>query len=95
MSVGGSHATILTTDKQLYCWGANSHGQLGLSNTQDVQVPTLNTCFESSGLPQTLSCGSNFTFLISDLNEIMVTGKLPFVVQAEESGEELDYITTF
>lgn len=41
-----------------------------------------------------MSCGTDFTFLISDVNEIMVSGKLPFMVQSENE-EEQDHIVTF
>ena len=41
-----------------------------------------------------VSCGSDFSFLISGVNEIMVTGKLPFMVQSETE-EDQDFIVTF
>jgi hypothetical protein len=41
-----------------------------------------------------ISCGNGFTFLISGLNEIMISGKLPFMVQNELEDEQ-DFIATF
>ena len=41
-----------------------------------------------------VSCGKQFTFLISAQNEILISGQLPFMVQ-DATGEESDFITTF
>lgn len=38
---GGSHACAVGDDGNLYCWGANNYGQLGLGDQASVSVPTL------------------------------------------------------
>ena len=93
VSLGQSHAALLTSDHQVYCWGANHKGQLGFNNTQNRHVPTLNTLLTDQDT-KIVSCGNDFTFLISGLNEIMIAGKLPFLVQTEQ-GHEQDFIATF
>jgi len=41
ISAGKSHALATTTDGQLYAWGANAHGELGLGDNQpNRSVPT-------------------------------------------------------
>ena len=42
-----SHAAILTEDNHCFFWGANSHGQLGLNDTEDRDQPTYNTMLET------------------------------------------------
>jgi len=37
----GKHALALTMDGQVYSWGANDRGQLGLGHTQDIRRPHL------------------------------------------------------
>ena len=77
---------MVDNDGKAYFWGANHKGQLGLGDTQNKARPTL---LDSSGVrTETVSCGDRFSFLISDANEIMIAGKLPFNVQIEEDGTE-------
>lgn len=37
--IAGMNAAIITTGNELYMWGANNSGQLGLGNTEDVEGP--------------------------------------------------------
>ena len=43
--VSGSHSQVfcyaVTTDDELYTWGSNNHGQLGLGDTNDRQTPVM------------------------------------------------------
>jgi alpha-tubulin suppressor-like RCC1 family protein len=41
VAVGSAHSLALTTSGQLYVWGFNSHGQLGLSHTESQTRPVL------------------------------------------------------
>ena len=41
VSVGKAHTCALHENGQVYCWGDNSDGQLGLGTSQSVSVPTL------------------------------------------------------
>ena len=61
-------------------------GQLGLTDTENRLEPFLNSFVAEQETTQ-VSCGNSFTFLISGVNEIMISGKLPFAVQNEQ-GEE-------
>jgi alpha-tubulin suppressor-like RCC1 family protein len=40
LSAGNHHTCGLTTDGALYCWGANSQGQIGDASTTDRPAPT-------------------------------------------------------
>ncbi len=39
IAVGSSHTCAITFDGQLYCWGANTSGQLGNTSNTDSSVP--------------------------------------------------------
>ena len=41
ISGGNDFSLLLTTEGNIYSFGNNSHGQLGLNNTNDVFIPTL------------------------------------------------------
>ena len=41
MHAGNSHACAITVSEQLYCWGWNGYGQLGLDQLVNRNVPTL------------------------------------------------------
>jgi len=40
VSTGGDHSCARTQTGDVYCWGHNNYGQLGLGNTTDRHVPT-------------------------------------------------------
>ena len=83
ISVGESHGALLTESHQVFFWGDNSSGQLGLNDTEGRAEPFLNSLMEGQKTTQ-VSCGNSFTFLISGVNEIMISGKLPFAVKNEQ-----------
>jgi alpha-tubulin suppressor-like RCC1 family protein len=41
VSAGGSHACLVTTDDEVWCWGANDNRQLGTAAPADVVSPVL------------------------------------------------------
>src|SRR5215208_4213979 len=44
VSVGGAHTCGIRLDGRLYCWGANSSGQLGIAQTRGQCVRGPATC---------------------------------------------------
>ncbi|MBU6152912.1 MAG: hypothetical protein KGP28_01295 [Bdellovibrionales bacterium] len=49
LSAGGQHFCAILDSGELWCWGNNSSGQLGLKNLKETAVPTL-VAFEDSRL---------------------------------------------
>ncbi|MFO0591245.1 MAG: hypothetical protein U0441_27105 [Polyangiaceae bacterium] len=37
---GNAHVCALLTSTELFCWGSNTHGQLGTGDTNDAPIPT-------------------------------------------------------
>ena len=40
MAMGEDHTCVINVDRDLYCWGDNSDGQLGTGNTNNRATPT-------------------------------------------------------
>ncbi|MDB5183793.1 MAG: hypothetical protein JWO07_474, partial [Candidatus Saccharibacteria bacterium] len=65
VSAGGSH-TCAISKNQLYCWGRNDNGQLGMGNTTSpILVPTLVTAFAGKRVTD-VSAGLNGTCAIAN-----------------------------
>lgn len=43
VSLGESHGALLTTTRDVYVWGTNSMGELGLDDTESRLEPCLNS----------------------------------------------------
>ncbi|KAL0272513.1 UNVERIFIED_CONTAM: hypothetical protein PYX00_005450 [Menopon gallinae] len=75
ISCGQSHSLALTNGGELYSWGGNSHGQLGLGSRvpyelQPVLVKSL------VGIPIAfIACGANHSFAVSKSGAIYGWGK--------------------
>ncbi|KAL0547577.1 hypothetical protein IC582_017517 [Cucumis melo] len=63
ISSGSYHVASLTSTGRVYTWGKGAHGQLGLGDSDDRNLPTL---VEALGDKQveSIACGSNFTAAI-------------------------------
>jgi len=61
VALGRSHTCVLLADGTVACWGANSHGQLGIDSTTEKHTPQVVT-LPPAGLSATmLAVGANHT----------------------------------
>ncbi|KAK4749497.1 hypothetical protein SAY87_026946 [Trapa incisa] len=63
VSSGARHNTVLTDDGQIFSWGWNKYGQLGLGDTIDRNIPSqvsIDGC-----LPKNIACGWWHTLLLA------------------------------
>ena len=75
VSVGKAHTCALHESGQVYCWGDNSDGQLGLGTTQSVSVPTLvNTMFRFTSI----DTGDAHTCGIDEQGDVWCWGRNAF-----------------
>eukprot|EP00003_Mantamonas_plastica_P032032 TRINITY_DN855_c0_g5_i2.p1 TRINITY_DN855_c0_g5~~TRINITY_DN855_c0_g5_i2.p1 ORF type:complete len:436 (-),score=110.78 TRINITY_DN855_c0_g5_i2:38-1345(-) len=64
IEVGGHHLAAITQEGDLFIWGSNECGQLGLGHTRSTMVPTLVDAFH--GVPViAVSCGERHTAAIT------------------------------
>ncbi|KAK7892117.1 hypothetical protein WMY93_024080 [Mugilogobius chulae] len=76
ISGGGGHSVVITENGKVFVCGQNNKGQLGLGHTIDIY--TLELC---PGLRQKItnvSCGWDFTLLLSDTRQILACGSNKF-----------------
>jgi len=56
ISVGSEHTLALTCDSQVWAWGSNSDGQLGVGHTVAVREPQLVWGLGNNLIKQVASC---------------------------------------
>ncbi len=52
IAVGSEHTLVLTSDSQVWSWGSNGEGQLGLGHTTAVIEPQCVTAMTGKGVKQ-------------------------------------------
>ncbi|KAF5204769.1 Ultraviolet-b receptor uvr8 [Thalictrum thalictroides] len=65
VSCGARHTAVITDDGNVFCWGWNKYGQLGLGDVIDRNVPcqvAMDGC-----LPKNVACGWWHTLVLADL----------------------------
>lgn len=77
---GGAYHTIaLTTENELYAWGINYWGHLGLGHAEDIERPT-QVPLESLGGKKIIDvkAGSSFSALLTETGQVYCCGNLTF-----------------
>ncbi|XP_052894618.1 probable E3 ubiquitin-protein ligase HERC4 [Anopheles moucheti] len=75
---GQYHCLALTNNGELYGWGSNSYGQLGIGTTNE-KVPTPTLIKSLAGVPIAfIACGGNHSFVVSKSGAIFGWGKNTF-----------------
>ena len=64
VSLGTQHSAAITTDGDLYTWGYNLYGQLGLGNTNSRSMPILVSRINGHAWTE-VSAGNNYTLAIN------------------------------
>lgn len=66
VACGGYHSAAITSKGELFTWGWNHFGQLGIENNQDQSVPTLVTALRGKKITW-VSCGEGHTTAVIGL----------------------------
>ncbi|XP_064632094.1 probable E3 ubiquitin-protein ligase HERC4 isoform X2 [Lineus longissimus] len=77
---GASHNLAVTADGELYCWGSNEYGQLGLGNPKQIfsqPVPRLLEFPDRIKVIQ-VACGDSHSMALTDVGGILVWGHNKF-----------------
>jgi alpha-tubulin suppressor-like RCC1 family protein len=73
VSCGYYHALALSYDGQVYGWGNNQHGQLGVTDKKMRPTPTLLTTILDEHI-RAVHCGGFFNILVSAMGELYAFG---------------------
>ncbi|KPM10530.1 E3 ubiquitin-protein ligase-like protein [Sarcoptes scabiei] len=75
IAAGLHHSILLTKKGEVFSFGSNNFGQLGLGDLRNRFVPTkIKTDLVCSGIIIQIAAGSNHTLLLSSLGEVMSFG---------------------
>lgn len=78
IACGSTHSAAVTDSGQLYTWGFNSFGQLGVGNCKHETIPRLVT-FPSEKLRVSgVACGAYHTLILMTNGELMSCGRNEF-----------------
>ena len=76
ISAGDTHFGMVTSTGSVHTCGSNNKGQLGHNLAGLAEVPLLKS--------QGISCGCNYTILLTENGELMISGALPFKVNNQD-----------
>lgn len=76
LSGGGGHSVVVTENGEVFVCGQNNKGQLGLGHTEDVF--TFELCPSLKQRITKISCGWDFTLLLSDSGRVLACGSNTF-----------------
>ncbi|KAJ6229193.1 e3 ubiquitin-protein ligase trim23 [Anaeramoeba flamelloides] len=75
IGAGPEHVVVATTDNEIYSWGSNGFGQLGINSTEDQEAPTkVKSLPNEIGVIEKIVCGLNGTAIINEDNLLYVAG---------------------
>ncbi len=76
ISAGTNHLLVISRNRELFAWGNNKYGQLGLGKiTTTVYEPTRIDEFLGVSIKQA-SCGNDYSIVLTDCGELFSFGSL-------------------
>ncbi|CAB3408127.1 unnamed protein product [Caenorhabditis bovis] len=73
-----SHALILTTDNDIYAWGNNTSGQLGIEGISKIENPKLVENLKGRDI-HTIATGISFSVICCDRGTILTMGSSKYI----------------
>jgi alpha-tubulin suppressor-like RCC1 family protein len=73
VACGAYHTFAQLSTSEVYCWGGNTYGQLGVGDKEDKNTPTLLT-FEFPAQVKHLVCGCYYTLALLQTNDVFSWG---------------------
>ncbi|CAJ0560958.1 unnamed protein product, partial [Mesorhabditis spiculigera] len=72
IACGGHHSAALSDRGELFCWGLNSSGQLGIGSTINQDTPRQSNLHHR--VIKDVACGHNFTLALTENGEVFAWG---------------------
>ena len=70
---GGNHTFCKTLNNEIYCWGKNESGQLGLENNDNQNTPILCSSLSNEDIID-IKCGANHTLVLTSNGDVLSSG---------------------
>ena len=70
---GGDHVFCKSLHNEIYCWGNNEYGQLGLGNTDNQNTPILCSSLSNEDVID-IKCGYNHTLVLTSNGDVLSCG---------------------
>lgn len=87
ISAGDTHFGLVTDQGRVFTCGSNHRGQLGHYAQGLGEVQGLRS--------KVISCGSNYTILLTETGELMIAGQLPFKVDNKSYLRQFEQLAKF
>ena len=79
IACGSSHSVVITNEGQIYAWGSNSFGQLGIGNCTHETSPKVVKLDQTLKLSaKGVACGAYHTMMLMTNGEVMTCGRNEF-----------------
>ena len=78
VGVGIGHVLCVTRSRQLYAWGTNKQGQLGLGTISDIVYSPVYVQAMSGVNCKFCACGNNYSAVLNDFGELWTFGSLSY-----------------
>lgn len=90
IALGANHVNLLTTKQEVYSWGRNREGQIGLRTTNNlVKAPKLIEEFQNKNIIKVYAC-DNYSATLSSQGELYIYGDLAFLENSKYSYYQLE-----
>ncbi|GMR51068.1 hypothetical protein PMAYCL1PPCAC_21263, partial [Pristionchus mayeri] len=90
IAIGSSHSVLIVSpDYNVYSWGSNSHGQLGLSDRVDRDRPTRVRALDGKVVKKA-TLGSTFSVFLADRGTLLVCGDRKMTGNGKEPEDKLE-----
>ena len=86
VAAGGNHM-LACSDNEVYSWGCNEYGQLGVGSFVDEKHPQLVTCLDRHGITQ-LAAGSRHSVFLSVDGSVYACGEIQGLVPGHDESED-------
>ena len=91
---GASYTFCKTFNNEIFCWGQNQFGQLGLGNNDNQNTPILCSSLLNEDVID-IKCGMYHTLVLTSNGDVLSCGRNTFSELGRECTEDFTDVSTF